>query len=110
MTVYVVDLLEVIHVDQQHGERLAKPLRMGEGGFRYLHEVAPVVQASHPVDRSEFGVAGHRRPLSRSAANWRTLTSTVSTTAPSRTPPTGLMVTLLRPTTVSRMQLPATAR
>ena len=30
MAVYVVDLLEVVHVDQQDGERLAEPLRMGQ--------------------------------------------------------------------------------
>ena len=50
MAVYVVDLLEVVHVDQQDGERLAEPLRMGQSALPRLHEMAPVVQTGHPVD------------------------------------------------------------
>ena len=52
--VHVVDLLEVVHVQHQHEQGLAEPLRVREGGLGHLHEVPPVVQAGHPVDRGQF--------------------------------------------------------
>jgi len=51
---HVVDLLEVIHVQHQHDQGLAEPLRVREGGLGHLHEVPPVEQAGHPVDRGQF--------------------------------------------------------
>jgi hypothetical protein len=54
MTVNVVDLLEVVDVDHQRDQGLAEALRVREGTLRHLHEMTPVVQAGHPVDRREF--------------------------------------------------------
>jgi hypothetical protein len=54
VAVHVVDLLEVVHVDHQREQRLAQPLGVREGALRHLHEMAPVVQAGHPVDRGQL--------------------------------------------------------